>query len=64
MRITRAAFGVILKFSDLFDDVMMLLDELDLIGDSMDADELKAHMIEIPTYETIFKKWDTASKMR
>jgi hypothetical protein len=69
MRMTRAAFSVMIKFSEFFDDFLTMVDEVDMkweeVKDAPDKDlQMKEAMKTIPHYEQIVKRWDSASKMR
>ena len=69
MKITRAAFGVMIKFSDLFDVFQQVVDETDLMWEDFkdDADrdtKLREHLKTLPHFEQVAKRWESASKMR
>jgi len=38
MRMSRAAFGVMIKFSDLTDTIQMIVDEIDLTWADLESD--------------------------
>ncbi len=72
MRLTRAAFGPIIKFSDLSDSLSSMIDEIDLswmeIKNEKDNTErdnkllnvIKSHI----DFEAINKRWEAASRIR
>jgi len=70
MRLSRAAFSVMIKFSDyLLDTVSTCLDEIDLLSEEFkDASERDAKIKEslktIPHFDALIKRWESASKMR
>jgi hypothetical protein len=69
MRLSRAAFAVMIKFSEFFDAFNILVDEVDLQWVDLEADpdrdaKLREHIKAAPQYENIFKRWENASKMR
>ena len=69
LRLARAAFAPILKFSDLIDQFSELVDEVDLIWNELDGYEdrdikIKEAIKKSTHYELIIKRWDSASKMR
>ena len=68
MRITRAAFSVMVKFSDMFDDLSSVLDEIDMISSTTEPAQLdqalKDQLRNHPNWEHLFKRWESASKMR
>lgn len=69
MRLSRAAFAVMIKFSEFFDEFHNLVDELemhweDLEGDPERETQIKDIIKSTPHYEQIAKRWESASKMR
>ena len=69
MKLTRAAFAVIVKFSDLIDSFATFVDEIDMNYAELESDperDLKMRELikKVPNYDNIFKRWDKASKMR
>jgi hypothetical protein len=69
MRLSRASFAVMIKFSEFFDEFNQLVDEIDmqwsdLEGDSERDIKLKEMIKATPHYEQIAKRWESASKMR
>ncbi|CDW73494.1 UNKNOWN [Stylonychia lemnae] len=69
MRLSRAAFAVMIKFSEFFDEFNQLVDEIemqwtDLEGDSERDIKLKEMIKATPHYEQIAKRWESSSKMR
>lgn len=69
MKLTRAAFAVIVKFSDLIDSITTLVDEVDMNYSEFEHDpekDLKMRELikKVPNYDNVFKRWDKASKMR
>ena len=69
LRTSRAAFSVMIKFSEFFEDFVALVDEIDMfwdeVKDEKDRDvQLKEKIKTIKGYEQIAKRWESASKMR
>ena len=69
MRLSRAAFAVMIKFSEFFEEFVHLIDEIDMnmidLQDDPERDiKLKDVLKSTPHYEQIFKRWENASKMR
>ena len=69
MRLSRATFGVMIKFSEFFDAFSMLVDEVDMQWMDLESDpdrdsKLKETIKAANHYENIFKRWESASKMR
>lgn len=70
MRLSRAAFSVMIKFSDyLLDTVSICLDEIDLLSaeydDAAERDaKIKESLKTIPHFDALLKRWESASKMR
>jgi hypothetical protein len=69
MRLSRAAFGAMLKFSEFFDTFTMLVDEVDMQWEMLQEDperdlKLKEVVKAAPHFEGISKRWESASKMR
>ena len=69
MRMSRAAFGVMIKFSDLTDTIQMIVDEIDLTWADLESDpqrdiKIKDLIKTLPYFESIQKSWESASKMR
>ena len=69
MRLSRAAFGVMIKFSELFEAFVTLVDEVDMQWAELEGDEerdfkMKDMVKKSMSYEGIFKRWEMASKMR
>lgn len=69
MRLSRAAFAVMIKFSEFFDEFVSLVDEIEIHWDELEGDserEIKVKEIikQAPHYEQIAKRWESASKMR
>ncbi len=69
MRMSRAAFGVMIKFSDLTDTIQTLVDEIDLQWMDLESDperdiKIKESIKTVPHFENIQKRWESASKMR
>ena len=69
MRMTRAAFGVMIKFSDLTDTLQTLVDEIDLLWSDLESDlerdlKIKEALNAVPGFENLLKRWESASKMR
>ena len=69
MRLTRASFGVMIKFSEFYDSFTQLVDAVDmewsmLEGDSERDIKMKEIIKAMPHYDMIFKRWESAAKMR
>lgn len=69
MRLSRAAFAVMIKFSEFFEEFKMLVDEVDMMwadleGDSERDIKIKEQLKTAPHYDQIAKRWESASKMR
>ncbi len=67
LRLTRAAFAALLKFSDLVDTFMQLVDDVDIQwmdvqGDIDNRDnKMKEAIKSFPGYDNIFKRFESAS---
>jgi hypothetical protein len=69
MRLSRAAFGVMIKFSDFTDTIQNLVDEIDLLWDELNEDgerdlKIREALKTVPNFDNILKRWESASKMR
>jgi len=69
MKVSRAAFAVMVKFSDLYDHFSQVTDELDLLWDDLKDDperdiKIKEQLKQHAHYDQILKRWESASKMR
>jgi hypothetical protein len=72
MRLSRAALGVMIKFSDyLVDTVHLCKDEIDLLQMDLESAEpaerdakIKESLKGLPHFEALLKRWESASKMR
>lgn len=69
MRLSRAAFAVMIKFSEFFDEFNHLVDEIDMLWSDLEGDaerdiKIKEILKAAPHYEQIAKRWESASKMR
>jgi hypothetical protein len=58
MRMSRAAFGVMIKFSDLTDSIQTLVDEVDLLWMDLESDperdiKIKESIKTVPHFESI-----------
>ena len=63
MKLTRAAFAVMLKFSDQTQVLLNLMTQIDSEGDAKTmAKEFKEN--KNADFETLFKRWEQASQMR
>ena len=66
LRVSRAAFGAILKFNDLTEALSSLVDEIDLQSMEINTDQdsvlqaIKSHI----DFEPISKRWEQASRIR
>jgi len=67
MQLSRAAFAVVVKFSDLTLDLVTILDEVELMWEEKEGNlkEILEHLkTELPATEKLAKRWESASKMR
>lgn len=69
LRMTRAAFAVMIKFSDYLESFECLSDEIEMEWHQLEGDKERdikiKEMIKNSTqYDNIFKRWESASKMR
>lgn len=69
MRLSRASFAVMIKFSEFFEDFIAMVDEVDLLWDQLEGDDerdfkIKDQLKTLTHYEQIAKRWESASKMR
>jgi len=69
MRLSRAAFAVMIKFSEFFNEFVDLVEEIDIHWSDLEGDaerelKIKDIMKSAPHYEQIAKRWESASKMR
>ena len=69
MKLSRAAFAVMIKFSEFFEDFIAMVDDTDMKWDELEGDEvrdikMKEHLKTMAHYEQISKRWESASKMR
>jgi hypothetical protein len=69
MRLSRAAFGVMIKFSDFTDSIQNLVDEIDLLWEDLSEDperdlKIREALKTVPNFDSILKRWESASKMR
>lgn len=69
LKLTRATFAVMIKFSEFFEDFQHMVDDVDMkwdeVKDAEDKDvKMKEHLKTLNHYEQITKRWESASKMR
>ncbi len=70
LRLTRSAFGCLIKFSDQFDTFSQLVDEVDMQSSELTLDDpdsttkLLDTIKSFPGFDGIIKRWESASKMR
>jgi hypothetical protein len=69
MRLSRATFAVMIKFSEFYDEFSNLIDEVDINWGDLEGDDerdikIKEIIKAAPHYEQIAKRWESASKMR
>ena len=72
MRLSRAALGVMIKFSDyLIDTVILCKDEIDLLWMDLETAQpsdrdakIKEALKSLPHFDALLKRWESASKMR
>lgn len=65
---TRSAFALLIKFSDLIEDFVSLVDQVQFFNELEDKSDNLTEIIdflkELPQFAMILKKWEQASKMR
>ncbi len=69
LRLTRAAFSSIIKFSNLADSLSDMIDEVDMQSEELEGDSERLYKLcetvkKGRNFEAIFKRWEQASKMR
>lgn len=69
MRLTRASFGVMIKFSEFYDSFTQMVDNVDMEWSMLEGDDerdikMKEMIKAMPHYDMIFKRWESAAKMR
>ena len=74
LRLTRSAFGCLIKFSDQFDIFSQLVDEVDMQSSTEDSQPVDGpdttnqvlvdSVKQFPGFDGIMKRWESASKMR
>jgi hypothetical protein len=69
MRLSRASFAVMIKFSEYFEEFIQIVDEIEMHWMDLEGDEerdikIKDILKQTPHYEQISKRWESASKMR
>jgi hypothetical protein len=71
LRMTRSAFALLIKFSDMLEEFVQLIDHVEVYKDMMGPEEsknmnsiIKQLKEEMPQFPQIMKKWDQASSMR
>ena len=69
LKISRAAFAVMLKYSDVLDDFVALKDEITVQAElesdpSTKQKNLMAHIKTVPHADVILRRWESASRMR
>ena len=73
LRLTRSAFGCLIKFSDQVDIFTQLVDEVDMQSSTEDSQpvdgpdsssKLFESIKSFPGFDGITKRWESASKMR
>lgn len=69
MTLTRAAFAIMIKFSDLTDDFLRMVDDLSMEADCIDDDagkdkSLMESLAKLKGADLIIKRWQSAARMR
>lgn len=66
MRLSRAAFAVMVKFSDLTQELMSSIDEIEMNWDEQEKQvpKILEHLKAINAVDLLLKRWESASKMR
>lgn len=68
LALTRAAFAPLIKFSDLLEDFVSLVDQLQFFNEvedkASDLPALLAFLRELPQFSVVVRRWEAASKMR
>lgn len=69
LRMSRAAFAVMVKFSDSLGDFVALVSEVSIRA-QLEGDSKKVHQTTVawiqeqPQFETIVRRWESAARMR
>lgn len=69
LRLSRAAFAVMIKFSEFYEEFINLVDEVEMHWMDLEADEERELKIKdlikaASHFDQISKRWENASKMR
>lgn len=69
MRLSRATFAVMIKFSEFFQDFIDIVGEVDIMWSEFEGDaereiKMKEELKKQEHFEQISKRWESASKMR
>lgn len=69
LRMARAAFALLIKFSDMLEDFVSLVDQAQFYNevesqDTQDIGSIIAFLKDLPQWPMICKKWEQAAKMR
>jgi len=64
MKLTRSAFAVMIKFSDLLDEFESLVDEIAMDSPGLGPVDIVKLVKESHQSEMIIKRWESASRMR
>ena len=69
LRMTRAAFALLIKFSDMLEDLISLTDQIQFFCEyeaekAANLDNIITFLKELPSFQSILKKWQQASRMR
>ena len=69
LRLSRATFAVMIKFSEFFDEFVHIVNDIEMNWVDLEGDEdrevkIKELLKSAPHYEQISKRWESASKMR
>jgi hypothetical protein len=69
LRMARAAFALLIKFSDMLEDFVSLVDQAQFYNevesqDAHDVNPIITFLKDLPQWPMICKKWEQAAKMR
>jgi hypothetical protein len=69
MRLSRAAYAIMIKFSEYFDDFQACVDEADMLWETLEGDDerdikMRDFLKTVTNYDHIQRRWESASKMR
>ena len=68
LRMTRAAFSLLVKFGDMLEDFVSVVDQVQFFNEIESKQQDLNHVInflkELPQFPLILEKWEQASRMR